>query len=206
MANYVFAYKGGGMAATDAEREAAMAAWGSWFQTLGSAVVDAGNPFGPSIAVNGGGANGASVLGIDRLLDRRGRQPRCGERAREGLPRVRERRQRGRVRDDPDHVARCERACAPRTIVPAHARRRVTARRDAASAPPLVTCSSSPPTRTRSPGCSWRPRRDSRAPFTSDLLALQERPRLAAAVDDAGELEQLAQPDRLAPDRHVARA
>lgn len=64
MANYVFAYKGGGMAATDAEREAAMAAWGSWFQTLGSAVVDAGNPFGPSIAVNGSGANGGASSGL----------------------------------------------------------------------------------------------------------------------------------------------
>jgi hypothetical protein len=45
------------MAATEAEREAAMAAWGSWFGSLGQAVVEVGNPFGASTSV---GANGAS--------------------------------------------------------------------------------------------------------------------------------------------------
>jgi hypothetical protein len=64
MGNYVFAYRGGGMAATDAEREAAMAAWGNWFQTLGSAVVDAGNPFGHSSAVNGSGGGGGASSGL----------------------------------------------------------------------------------------------------------------------------------------------
>lgn len=58
MANYVFAYKGGSMAATEAEREAAMAAWGSWFASLGQAVVDAGNPFGVSTSVNADGSSG----------------------------------------------------------------------------------------------------------------------------------------------------
>jgi YCII-related domain len=76
MANYLLAYKGGGMAATDAEREAAMAAWGNWFGTLGPAIVDAGNPFGPSAAVGGNGAvsqgaasglTGYSVLQADSL-------------------------------------------------------------------------------------------------------------------------------------------
>ena len=56
MAKYLFAYKGGGMAQTDAEREAAMAAWGGWFGTLGAAIVDAGNPFGPSASVTNGGS------------------------------------------------------------------------------------------------------------------------------------------------------
>ena len=55
MATYVLAYKGGRMPETDAERDAQMAAWGGWFQNLGAAVVDAGNPFGPSKAVNGSG-------------------------------------------------------------------------------------------------------------------------------------------------------
>ncbi len=64
MGNYLFAYKGGGMASTDAEREAAMAAWGNWFQTLGSAVMDPGNPFGPSAAVSGGAANGGASSGL----------------------------------------------------------------------------------------------------------------------------------------------
>ena len=55
MATYVLAYKGGRMPETDAERDAQMAAWGGWFQNLGAAVVDAGNPFGPSKAVAGDG-------------------------------------------------------------------------------------------------------------------------------------------------------
>ncbi|HYM55485.1 MAG TPA: hypothetical protein VES97_08990 [Solirubrobacteraceae bacterium] len=76
MANYLLAYKGGGMAQTDAEREAAMAAWGGWFGTLGAAIVDAGNPFGPSSTVGSGGAvgdgassalTGYSVLSADSL-------------------------------------------------------------------------------------------------------------------------------------------
>ncbi|HUB36758.1 MAG TPA: hypothetical protein VL972_08035 [Solirubrobacteraceae bacterium] len=61
MANYLLAYKGGGMAQTDADREAAMAAWGGWFGGLGGAVVDAGNPFGPSksVASDGTSSDGA---------------------------------------------------------------------------------------------------------------------------------------------------
>lgn len=57
MGKYVFAYTGGGMAQTDEEREAAMAAWGGWFGSVGQAIVDPGNPFGPSATV----ANGGSV-------------------------------------------------------------------------------------------------------------------------------------------------
>jgi hypothetical protein len=64
MGKYLLAYKGGSMAATEAEREAAMAAWGSWFGQLGSAVVDAGNPFGPSAAVGSGGVNGGATSGL----------------------------------------------------------------------------------------------------------------------------------------------
>jgi hypothetical protein len=76
MANYLFAYKGGSMAQTDEERQAAMAAWGNWFQGLGQAVVDAGNPFGPSATVAAGGSasdgapsglTGYSVLSADSL-------------------------------------------------------------------------------------------------------------------------------------------
>lgn len=56
MAKYLMAYTGGTMAATDEERAAVMAAWGAWFGTLGSAIVDPGNPFGPSATVAGGGS------------------------------------------------------------------------------------------------------------------------------------------------------
>jgi hypothetical protein len=64
MANYLLAYTGGGMAQTDAEREAAMAAWGQWFGTLGSAVVDAGNPVGASASVSAAGSDGAARSGL----------------------------------------------------------------------------------------------------------------------------------------------
>jgi hypothetical protein len=76
MAKYLFAYKGGGMAETDAERQALMAAWGAWFGQLGSSIVDPGNPFGPSATVNGGGSSseggasgltGYSVISADGL-------------------------------------------------------------------------------------------------------------------------------------------
>jgi hypothetical protein len=63
MANYLLAYTGGGMAQTDAEREAAMAAWGSWFGQLGAAVIDAGNPVGASTAVTPSG-NGQAATGL----------------------------------------------------------------------------------------------------------------------------------------------
>ena len=65
MGNYVLAYQGGGMATTDEERAAAMAAWGGWFGQLGSAVVDAGNPFAGSTSVSSdGSANGAGRSGL----------------------------------------------------------------------------------------------------------------------------------------------
>lgn len=51
MPNYLLAYKGGSMAATEEERKLAMAAWGAWFGGLGAAVLDAGNPFGASATV-----------------------------------------------------------------------------------------------------------------------------------------------------------
>jgi hypothetical protein len=76
MANYMLAYKGGSMAATDEEREVAMAAWGAWFGGLGAAVIDAGNPFGASATVAGdtsvsegapSALTGYSVLSADSL-------------------------------------------------------------------------------------------------------------------------------------------
>src|SRR5207247_10521521 len=70
MAKYLLAYKGGGMAQTDEEREAAMQAWGAWFGELGQAVVDTGNPFSTSKAVGGDGTSGLtgySILSADSL-------------------------------------------------------------------------------------------------------------------------------------------
>jgi len=56
MANFVLLYSGGSMAESEAEQAAIMQAWVAWFDKLGSAVVDAGNPFTPaakSIAQDG---------------------------------------------------------------------------------------------------------------------------------------------------------
>jgi hypothetical protein len=65
MANYLLAYTGGsGMAQTEAEREAAMAKWGQWFGTLGSAIVNPGNPLGASASVEAAGAGGAAKSGL----------------------------------------------------------------------------------------------------------------------------------------------
>jgi hypothetical protein len=56
MSNFLVVYKGGAAGATEEERNAAMAAWGAWFGELGSAVVDAGAPFGESKSVGGNGS------------------------------------------------------------------------------------------------------------------------------------------------------
>src|SRR3954451_268142 len=60
MSKYVLVYQGGPMAETEEAQQAAMAAWGNWFGSLGAAVVDGGAPFGPSAAVGGG----ASTIGL----------------------------------------------------------------------------------------------------------------------------------------------
>jgi hypothetical protein len=68
VANYVLVFKGGGMAETEAEQQAVMAAWGEWYGKLGQAVVDGGNPFGPSKSVasdgtvSDGAASGLTVF------------------------------------------------------------------------------------------------------------------------------------------------
>jgi hypothetical protein len=64
MGKYLFAYSGGGMAATDEERQALMAAWGAWFGELGGAIVDPGNPFAGSASVGSGGAVGEAGSGL----------------------------------------------------------------------------------------------------------------------------------------------
>jgi len=49
--DYVLVYKGGAMPATEAEGRAVAAAWTGWYATMGEAIVDPGNPFGPSRSV-----------------------------------------------------------------------------------------------------------------------------------------------------------
>jgi hypothetical protein len=66
MGRFVLVYQGGAMAETPEAQQAAMAAWGAWFGSLGAAVVDGGAPFGASAAVGGGGSRtgltGYSIL------------------------------------------------------------------------------------------------------------------------------------------------
>ena len=113
MGNYLMAYRGGGMAETDAEREALMAAWGAWFGKLGGAIVDPGNPFAGSASVSSDGSVGDSAGSrAERLLGDAGRQPRRRRRAREGLPGSGRRRQRRRVRGPCGDVGRPRRRTA----------------------------------------------------------------------------------------------
>jgi hypothetical protein len=77
MANYLLAYHGGGMPATEEERAQVMAAWGEWFGALGAGLVDGGNPVGQARTItgdgsvsDGGGANpvsGYSVIKADSM-------------------------------------------------------------------------------------------------------------------------------------------
>lgn len=74
MATFLFTYTGGMTPSTPEEGEKVMAAWTAWFGTLGAAVVDPGNPTGPTRTVNPGGATadsdgptGYSIISADSL-------------------------------------------------------------------------------------------------------------------------------------------
>ena len=60
MAKYVLTYHGGsGMPEDPKEIEQLMAAWGSWFEGMGAAVVDGGNPLGDGTTVAADGSTSA---------------------------------------------------------------------------------------------------------------------------------------------------
>ena len=78
MAKFVLVYSGGGMPESEEEQAAVMAAWGAWYEGLGEAVVDPGNPFSPAVKniIPGGTvsdgpfgsqASGYSILNADSL-------------------------------------------------------------------------------------------------------------------------------------------
>jgi len=88
MAKYLFVYHGGENPKTeeevaevlDAKTEEEVAevldAWGSWFGTMGAAVIDGGNPVGQSYTINGdgsatdnGGANPATGYSLIEASD-----------------------------------------------------------------------------------------------------------------------------------------
>jgi hypothetical protein len=76
MTKYVFIYHGGSMPSTPEEGKKEMDAWGAWFGSMGSSVVDGGNPMGKSSTVNsdgslgnGGGSNPASGYSLIEAAD-----------------------------------------------------------------------------------------------------------------------------------------
>ena len=79
MAKYVFAFHGGSPPKDPAEGKIVMDAWGAWYGSMGSAVIDGGNPVGKSSTVkpdgtmvDGGGSNpisGYSLIEASSLAD-----------------------------------------------------------------------------------------------------------------------------------------
>jgi hypothetical protein len=79
MAKFLFVYHGGKPPSSPAEAKTVMDAWGTWFGSMGSAVIDGGNPVGGSSTVksdgslvSGGGANpvsGYSLIEASSLAD-----------------------------------------------------------------------------------------------------------------------------------------
>jgi hypothetical protein len=77
MAKFLYVYHGSGkMPATEAEKKEVMDAWTGWFDSLGPAVVDGGNPVGMSKTVlpggkveNNGGSNPTGGYSIIEAKD-----------------------------------------------------------------------------------------------------------------------------------------
>jgi hypothetical protein len=76
MAKFVFAYHGGSAPRNPEEVKKVMDAWGAWFGSLGSAVIDGGNPVGKSYTVKpdgslaeGGGPNPISGYSLIEAKD-----------------------------------------------------------------------------------------------------------------------------------------
>ena len=61
MTNFVLLYTGGGMPEGEEEQAAVMAAWGVWYGARGEAIVDGGNPFGPSKSVSDKGVSDGPI-------------------------------------------------------------------------------------------------------------------------------------------------
>jgi hypothetical protein len=61
MTNFVLLYTGSGMPESEEEQAAVMAAWGAWYERMGAAIVDGGNPFGASKNVSDKGVSDGPV-------------------------------------------------------------------------------------------------------------------------------------------------
>ncbi len=75
MPQFLLAYVGGNPPQSEAEGEAVMQSWIAWFTSLGDAVVNPGNPTGPSAAVapdgtvSAGAASGLSGYSVISAAD-----------------------------------------------------------------------------------------------------------------------------------------
>lgn len=76
MAKYLFVYHGGKNPETEEEVKQVLDDWGAWFGGMGAAVIDGGNPVGPSMTVepggsvaDNGGANPASGYSLIEASD-----------------------------------------------------------------------------------------------------------------------------------------
>ena len=54
MTKYLLLGEGGKMPETEAETEKVMKEWGAWYESLGSALVDPGNPMSPIAKISSG--------------------------------------------------------------------------------------------------------------------------------------------------------
>jgi hypothetical protein len=61
MTNFVLLYTGSGIPETEEEKANMMAAWGAWYEKMGKAIVDGGNPFGTAKSVSDEGVSDGSV-------------------------------------------------------------------------------------------------------------------------------------------------
>ena len=87
MAKYLFVYHGGSHPETPEEQAKVMDEWGQWFGSMGSSVLDGGNPVGLSTTVNSdgsttdnGGSNpvgGYSLIEASNLDDAVGKAKGC---------------------------------------------------------------------------------------------------------------------------------
>lgn len=77
MAKFLLVYHGGSMPETQEEGVKVMAEWMAWFEGMGAAVVDGGNPVGQSSTIHAGGkvttdggsnpTSGYSLISADSL-------------------------------------------------------------------------------------------------------------------------------------------
>ena len=80
MTNFMLVYTGGpGMEQSEERRQEIMAEWGAWYEGMGAAIEDSGNPFGASKSITSDGvsdgpvgsppATGYTVISADSLDD-----------------------------------------------------------------------------------------------------------------------------------------